>query len=290
MIIFNFASKIFEEKLMFTSNPFAELSASIPTVYMQGYIVVMFLLVMGGTILDMLHKKSAQYFFENAKKAKKNANRSVGGGEKVVIATSVLVKEVLTSGEFDNPRRRISHLLTMWGTIIFIVTTAIMIFSPEASTSTLLPQLWHIGALMLAVGGYWFWFFIRADVAAEGLSSFRLERADLFILSLLATSTFALIWSFTGGGLTVFFVLFILSSTVLFGGVYWSKFAHMFFKPAAAYQKRIIMADGSRENLPPDYDLTDPEVQRKFPDVPTYMGKNPPNMGLCIKAERANHY
>jgi hypothetical protein len=274
---------------MFTSNPFAGLSASIPTVYMQGYIVVMFLLVMGGTILDMLHKKSAQYFFENAKKAQKNARRSVGGGEKVAIATSVLVKEVLTSGEFDNPRRRLSHLLTMWGTIIFIVTTAIMIFSPS-TTSTLLPQLWHIGALMLAVGGYWFWFFIRADVAAEGLSSFRLERADLFILSLLATSTFALIWSFTGGGVTVFFALFILSSTVLFGGVYWSKFAHMFFKPAAAFQKRVIMADGGRENLPPDYDLTDPEVQRKFPDVPTYMGKNPPNMGLCIKAERANHY
>jgi hypothetical protein len=274
---------------MFTSNPFAELSASIPTVYMQGYIVVMVLLVMGGTILDMLHKKSAQYFFENAKKAQKNATRSVGGGEKVAIATSVLLKEVLTSGEFDNPRRRLSHLLTMWGTIIFIVTTAIMIFSPT-STSALLPQLWHIGALMLAVGGYWFWFFIRADVAAEGLSSFRLERADLFILSLLGTSTFALIWSFTGGGLTVFFALFILSSTVLFGGVYWSKFAHMFFKPAAAYQKKITVADGSRENLPPDYDLTDPEVQRKFPDVPTYMGKNPPNMGLCIKAERANHY
>lgn len=274
---------------MFTSNPFAALSASIPTVYMQGYIVVMILLVMGGTILDMLHKKSAQYFFENAKKAKKSAKRSVSGGEKIAIATSVLVKEVLTSGEFDNPRRRLSHLLTMWGTIIFIVTTAIMIFSPS-STSTLLPQLWHIGALMLAVGGYWFWFAIRVDVAAEGLSWFRLERADLFILSLLATSTFALIWSFTGGGLTVFFVLFILSSTMLFGGVYWSKFAHMFFKPAAAYQKKIIMADGSRENLPPDYDLTDPEVQRKFPDVPMYMGKNPPNMGLCIKAERANHY
>jgi hypothetical protein len=280
---------IFEEKLMFTSNPFAELSASIPTVYMQGYIIVMVLLVMGGTILDMLHKKSAQYFFENAKKAQKNATRSVGGGEKVAIATSVLLKEVLTSGEFDNPRRRLSHLLTMWGTIIFIVTTAIMIFSPT-STSALLPQLWHIGALMLAVGGYWFWFFIRADVAAEGLSSFRLERSDLFILSLLGTSTFALIWSFTGGGLTVYFALFILSSTVLFGGVYWSKFAHMFFKPAAAYQKRITVADGSRENLPPDYDLTDPEVQRKFPDVPMYMGKNPPNMGLCIKAERANHY
>jgi hypothetical protein len=278
---------------MFAINPFASLSEVISPAMMQGYIVLMILLVMGGTILDMIHKKSAQYFFENAKKAQKSAKRSVSGGEKTSIAASVLVKEVLTSGEFSNPRRRLSHLLTMWGTVIFIVTTAIMIFgysTPEASTPALLPQLWHIGALMLAVGGYWFWFSIRVDVSAEGLPWFRFERADLFILSLLATATFALIWSFTGAGLTVFFALFILASTALFGGVYWSKFAHMFFKPAAAYQKKITRADGSRENLPPDYDLTDPEVQRKFPDIPTYMGKNPPNMGLCIKAERAKHY
>ena len=278
---------------MFTSNPFAELSAFISPAIMQGYIVLMVLLVMVGTILDMMHKKSAQYFFENAKKAKKSAKQSVGAGEKASIAASVLVNEVLTSGEFSNPRRRLSHLLTMYGFIIFAVTTAIMIFgytSPGSATPNILPALWHIGALMLAVGGYWFWFFIRVDVAAEGLPWFRFERADLFILSLLATSTFALIWSFTGGGLTIFFALFILSSTVLFGGVYWSKFAHMFFKPAAAHQKKITRADGSRENLPPDYDLTDPAVQAKFPDIPMYMGKNPPNMGLCIKAERPNHY
>lgn len=278
---------------MFTSNPFAELSASIPTVAMQGYIVLMVLLVIGGTILDMMHKKSAQYFFENAKKAKKSAKRSVGGGEKASIAATVLVNEVLTSGEFKNTRRRLSHLLTMYGFIIFVVTTAIMIFgypTPATSTPALLPQLWHIGALMLAVGGYWFWFSIRVDVSAEGLPWFRFERADLFILSLLATSTFALIWSFTGGGLTIFFALFILSSTVLFGGVYFSKFAHMFFKPAAAFQKRVTRADGSRENLPPDYDLTDPAVQAKFPDIPEYMGKNPAYMGLGIKREPAKHY
>lgn len=274
---------------MFTSNPFTTLSEVISPAMMQGYIVLMVLLVMGGTILDMVHKRSAQYFFENAKKAKKSAKRSVSGGEKVAMAASVLMNEVLTAGEFSNPRRRLSHLLMMYGFILFAVTTAIMIFSPGTS-SNLLPQLWHLGALMLAVGGYWFWFAIRVDVSAEGLPWFRFERADLFILSLLATSTFALIWSLTGAGLSVYFALFVLSSTVLFGGVYWSKFAHMFFKPAAAHQKRIIMADGGRENLPPDYDLTDPELQRRFPDVPLYMGKNPPNMGLCIKAERAKHY
>lgn len=278
---------------MFISNPFSELSASISPAIMQAYIVLMVLLVIGGTILDMIHKKSAQYFFKNAENAKKSAKRSVDGGEKISIATTVLVNEVLTSGEFKNTRRRLSHLLTMYGFIIFVVTTAIMIFgypTPATPTPALLPQLWHIGALMLAVGGYWFWFSIRVDVSAEGLPWFRFERADLFILSLLATSTFALIWSFTGGGLTIFFALFILSSTVLFGGVYFSKFAHMFFKPAAAFQKRVTRADGSRENLPPDYDLTDPAVQAKFPDIPEYMGKNPPDMGHGIRRESANHY
>jgi hypothetical protein len=278
---------------MLLTNHFAELSAIISPTAMQGYIILMVLLVMGGTILDMIHKKSAQYFFQNAEKAKKSAKRSVGTGEKVSIAASVLVKEVLTSGEFKSTRRRLSHLLTMWGTIIFIVTTAIMIFAyptPATPTPSILPQLWHIGALMLAVGGYWFWFAIRVDVSAEGLPWFRFERADLFILSLLATSTFALIWSYTGGGVTVFFALFILSNTVLFGGVYWSKFAHMFFKPAAAFQKRTTIADGSKENLPLEYDLNDPAVQAKFPDIPEYMGKAPVNMGLGIKREAPNHY
>ena len=278
---------------MFTSNPFAELSASISPQIMQWYVILMVLLVIGGTVLDMIHKKSAQYFFENAKKAKKGAKRNVESGEKVSIAVQVLMKEVLTSGEFSNVKRRLSHLLTMYGFILFVATTAIMIFgyaTPEAATPAILPVLWHLGALMLAVGGYWFWFSIRVDVAAEGLVWYRLERSDLFIVSLLATSTFGLIWSFTGGGITIFFALFILSSTVLFAGVLWSKFAHMFFKPAAAFQKRVTKADGSRENLPEDYDLSDPAVQAKFPDIPEYMGKNPDYMGLGIKRESPNHY
>ncbi|MDT8383780.1 MAG: adenylyl-sulfate reductase [Gammaproteobacteria bacterium] len=283
---------------MFMINPFAELSASIPSNVMQGYLILMVLLVVGGTILDMMHKKSAKYFFENAKKAQANAKRTVGTGEKVGLAIQTVASEVLTSSEFCNPKRRLSHLLTMYGFIIFVVTTAIMIFgypTPATPAPAILPQLWHIGALMLAIGGYWFWFFIRVDVSAEGLPWFRFERADLFILSLLATSTFALIWSYTqsagiAGWSTLFMVLFIASATLLFGGVYWSKFAHMFFKPAAAHQKKITKADGSMENLPGDYDLTDPEVQKRFPDIPEYMGKNPPNMGLGIKREAPNHY
>ena len=283
---------------MFSSNPFSELSASISPSIMQGYVILMVLLVIGGTVLDMIHKKSAQYFFENAKKAKKSAKRTVSTGEKASIAAQVLVNEVLTSGEFCNVKRRLSHLLTMYGFVIFVATTAIMIFAyPTTATPTpaILPALWHIGALMLAIGGYWFWFFIRVDVSAEGLSWYRFERTDLFIISLLTTATFALAWSYTqsqgiAGWSTLAFVLFIASSTMLFGSVFWSKFAHMFFKPAAAFQKRVTKADGSRENLPLDYDLTDPAVQAKFPDIPQYMGKNPPYMGQGIRRESANHY
>jgi hypothetical protein len=149
-----------------------------------------------------------------------------------------------------------------------------------------------VGAIMLCIGGYWFWFSIRVDVSSEGHPWYRVARGDLFIVSMLATATFGLIWSFTQGGAAgwLFFVLFILSSTTLFSTVLWSKFAHMFFKPAAAYQKKVTRADGSQENLPDLGDLSDPALQARYPDIPTYMGDNPGYMGLGIKREAPSHY
>lgn len=284
---------------MLTNNPFAEITALISPSVMQGYVVLMILLVVGGTVLDMVHKQSAKYFFENSKKAQKDAKVKVGSGKKAGLAVKTVANEVLTSSEFCNKRRRLSHLMTMYGFIFFVVTTALLIFKYTGSDATapgIVPFLWHLGALSLCVGGYWFWFAIRVDVASEGVKWNQFNgRGDLFILGLLSTATFALLWSFfqaigTGGFSLFLFALFILSSTVLFGSVYWSKFAHMFFKPAAAFQKKVAMADGSRLNLPDDYDLSDPEVQARFPDIPEYMGTNPPNMGLGIKRESANHY
>jgi hypothetical protein len=284
---------------MLTTNPFSELYTSIPPIAMQVYVVVMFLLVVAGTIFDVMHKKSAKYFFEVGERFKSARTREVGEGEKVGLAVATLANEVITSSEFCNPRRRLAHLLTMYGFVLFLISTAVMVFgysAADAVTPTIWPFLWHIGALMVMVGGYWFWFKIRVDVSAEGHQWHQFyPRADMFILSLLATTTFAIIWSWVQlGGVGVwsmiFFALFILSATILFGGIPWSKFAHMFFKPAAAFQKRVTKADGTRENLPDDYDLTDPAVQAKFPDIPEYMGKNPPNMGLGIKREAPRHY
>lgn len=274
-------------------NPFSELSGTISPMAMQIYIIVMFLLVIGGTILDTIHKKSAKYFFENAKKQEKNARRTVSGGQKVGLAVSTVASEVLTSSEFANPQRRLSHLMTMYGFILFVVSTVALIFGyPTEASAGIWPLLWHLGALSLAVGGYWFWFFIRVDVSSEGKSWYKLAQADIFIVGLLTTSTFGLLWSFTQGTTIgwLFFALFLLSATVLFSTVLWSKFAHMFFKPAAAYQKKITRADGSQENLPDVGDLTDPALQSRYPDIPEYMGTNPPYMGLGIKREKPQHY
>ena len=274
---------------MFTTNPFLELSGVISPLAMQLYVIAMVILVAGGTILDTLHKKSAQYFFENSEKQKKMSSREVSGGEKVGIAVKTVAVDVLTSAEFCNQKRRVAHLLTMYGFILFVVSTAVMIFGYAGSAKAAAwPLLWHLGALMVCVGGYWFWFVIRVDVAAEGNPWYRVVKADLFILALLATTTFALLWSVFGA--IFFFVLFIAAATVLFGTVFWSKFAHMFFKPAAAFQKRVTKADGSMENLPEIPDLSDPAVHQRYPDIPEYLGKNPPNMGLGIKREAPNHY
>jgi hypothetical protein len=281
---------------MITSNPFAELSALIPPAVMQGYVVLMVLLVVGGTLLDVVHKKSAKYFFEKGQAMKKLAKREVSSGERLNLAINTVAHEVLASGEFENPDRRKSHLLMMYGFIVFVVTTALMIFAlPENTSGGFVPLLWHAGALSVCVGGYWFWLKIRADVRSEGHEWYDVHQADLFIVSLLLTTTFALIWSLlqaAGGGVLsgIAFVVFIVSATTLFSTVLWSKFAHMFYKPAAAFQKKVAVADGSMDKLPVIPDLASEETKRLYPDIPEYMGDNPAYMGLGIKREAPSHY
>ena len=260
---------------MLTSNPFAELSALIPPTVMQVYVVIMIILVAGGTLFDIWHKKSAKYFFNNWRKAKNSGARQVGGGEAVSLAVRTVVVEGLMSGEFCNARRRIAHLLTMYGFLAYVITTAVMVFcypTSEASGPAILPLLWWIGGLLICIGGYWFWFFIRVDVVAEGNSPFRVVRADLFILSLLASATLGLIWAYVQAKDSVWtngwFGLYVIATTVLFGSIPWSKFSHMFFKPAAALQKRMAEADGSRSNLPAPADK--PEVFGSARRVPRH--------------------
>lgn len=239
---------------MISSNPFSNLFF-LPAYFMQTYIVLMILAVMLGTLFDMLHKSSARYFREHQRKSKEAAKRQLGGMEKTNLALRTFLKEVVTSGEFCNQQRRVSHLLMFYGFLLYIITTVVMVFGyPTAATATpaVLPVLWNLGALMILAGGYWFFFFIRVDVAHEGHSPFRLVRADLFVVSLLASVSFALLWEVVqlAGNVTatsIFFGIYLFFTTLLFVGVPWSKFAHMFYKPVAAFQRRVEEADGSSD-------------------------------------------
>ena len=68
---------------MFTSNPFYILTESIAPIFMQIFVILMIALIVVGTAMDMIHKKNVKYFFENAKKAKKNATKVLSTGERI---------------------------------------------------------------------------------------------------------------------------------------------------------------------------------------------------------------
>jgi len=240
---------------MIDINPFAVLSDTVSPTLMQTFVALMIALVAAGTVFDLLHKKSARYFFHNARRNR--GDRVLDSGEKAALAVKTVVVDWLAAGEFCNARRRLAHLLTMYGFLAYAISTVAMVFAyptPDTQTPALWPMAWHLGAFLICAGGIWFWFFIRVDVSADGHSPLRVVRADLFVLSLLANAALALIWSWLQWSASewtnVALGLYLFSAMVLFGSVPWSKFSHMFYKPAAAYRKRVEDANGSRANLP----------------------------------------
>ena len=267
--------------MIISTNPFAILAETVSPIYMQIFVILMIALIVIGTLVDIIHKKNVKYFFENAKKAKKSAKKQLTAGEKTTVVFKTIVSDIATTSELGAGKRRVAHLLGMYGTILFWVATVVMIFcytKGSSVTPTLWPIIWHTGAIMTVLGGSWFWFFLRVDVYSEAQPWYRIIKADLFVLALVASSLFGLLWSFLQSlnlndrwDDKVFLILYIISNLVLFGGVYWSKFAHMFYKPGAAIQKNLAEADGSRDNLPPPADA-------------------PEQFGLGIKREQPKHY
>ncbi len=238
--------------MMLVDNPFYPATDFLPAHFMQAYIVLMAVAVAAGTLFDLYHKRSAEFFMQQRRRSRMAATRQPGTMEMVRIAACTLVNEVASSGEFCNPQRRVSHVLMSYGFVLYLVTTILLIFAYPADPHppAMLPLLWNLGAVMVLVGGFWFFFFLRVDVAYESRPRWRLVRADLFIVSLLASVSFALVWEtlqMTGDlrASQAAFVLYLFFTTLLCVGVPWSKFAHMFYKPAAAFQKRVEEANGS---------------------------------------------
>ena len=141
---------------MFSTNPFAALSATVSPDVMQAFVIIMVLMVISGTLFDVIHKRSAAFFYAKSKRSEAARKRDVSGGEKIGIAIKTVASDVLTSSELCNPNRRIAHLLGMYGFVFFVLASAVMVFSyptQAVSTPVLWPMLWHVGALMVCVGG-----------------------------------------------------------------------------------------------------------------------------------------
>ncbi|MDP1646003.1 MAG: adenylyl-sulfate reductase [Thiobacillus sp.] len=255
---------------MFTTNPFAPLTAFVSPDLMQGYVVLMVLAVAAGTLFDLLRDKKLTFFLQDRKQAKAAAKQPLSAVDMAAIATRTLVNDIATFGEFCNRHRRISHVLMFYGFVLYLITTVVMVFVYPTDTRppVALPILWNIGVLMTLVGGYWFFFFLRVNVTHDGHPRWRLVRADLFIVTLLASMTFALLLEWVAmaensAATKIFAGLYLFFTTLLFVSVPWSKFAHMFYKPVVAFQRRVEEADGSsdlpapttrgRERCPPSH-------------------------------------
>lgn len=240
---------------MFSSNPFALLSPFVPPIVMQAYLVLMIVAVVVGTLADLRHKRSAVFFARRRRNADAAAERRLGGGEVAVMALATLGSEVAASGAFCKLDRRISHLLMSYGFAAYVVSTVVMVFAyPAAShTPAVLTALWDGGALMVLAGGSWFFFRLKVNVAHDGASPWHLTLADLFLGSLLASLACGLLWhgaeAALGGAFVTWglFGLYLGFTTLLFVSVPWSKFAHMFYKPAAAFQNRVEEASGASD-------------------------------------------
>ncbi|MFZ0571847.1 MAG: hypothetical protein WAM63_15370 [Rhodomicrobium sp.] len=240
--------------MMLTTNPFAALNDYVSPLVLQAYLVLMALGVAAGTLFDVYHKGSAKFFVQRKEKSRAAATRQISGAETFALAIETIA-EAAVSGEFCKWPRRTSHLLMMYGFFFYAITSAAMVFycPGAAQTPAILPALWTIGASMILIGGLWFFFFLRVNVAFDGDSPFHLGRADLFVGSLIASACFALIWDFleksyaNQAAAWTAFGLYILFTTLLFLSVPWSKFAHMFFKPAVAFERRVEEANGSSD-------------------------------------------
>ena len=87
---------------MLSNNPFQILAETVPVIFMQGFVFLMGILVIVGTLLDIIHKKNVKYFFENAKKAKLSASKTLTATERI----SVISKTVVSCLLYTSPSPR----------------------------------------------------------------------------------------------------------------------------------------------------------------------------------------
>jgi hypothetical protein len=251
---------------MFATNPFAAVSPSLPANAMQVFVMLAVLAVVAGVLLDMAHKGSATYFFANWRRTR-GQGRPVDAAS---IAVQTAVVDVLTSGEFCNPaapRRAPAGDVRLRALRVTTVMHGVRL--PDAGDAA--PpsaQLWWIGApdglrrrlLVLVLHP-------RRCRGRGRLATARHARRPVHPLAAGERDARPDLGLAAGGGArpACSSVCTCSPRRCCSPACYWSKFAHMFFKPAAAFEKRIAEADGTNRE-PADANARRPEQQQEALD------------------------
>ena len=94
---------------MLKTKPYSTLADTDSPIAMHRFIIAMVVLIAAGTIIQMISHRNLTYFFNNAKKAKLNATKELGVGEKVSIVAKTTVYDIGTTSELGLGKRRLAH-------------------------------------------------------------------------------------------------------------------------------------------------------------------------------------
>ncbi|MEM3638230.1 MAG: hypothetical protein QXX17_00330 [Conexivisphaerales archaeon] len=227
----------------------------IPVLYLQIYVLTSLLILVAAFAYDFVFDKKLEFM--------RRQRRSLEASEAKGSIFSALAKAILIDIASSyplgkcSPARRASHLLTLWGFIIIVLSILVSStglagkFYVSPSNPFMISQL--VGNLSLIVGTLWY-LPQRVNVRFEGNSTFSLNYSDAFIINLIAISAFD-IAAYLFSALSLAFLsqvtiyAYFLLITLMFALTHWTKFPHSFYKAGLFILDRIDEEKGI-SNLP----------------------------------------
>ncbi len=219
-----------------------DLFSIMQVLYMQIFGIIMLFSVIAGMSYDFIGGKKLEYTIRDMK-ARGSGSFQLGA------ALNAIFVDIATSTQFAkcSIQRRASHILMMWGFIISIVVLFVEVyfvhFAAILSIYDPLQMLLLIAWVMVLAGAFWF-LPQRANVRVDGDPVYRLRRADMFVVNVIiyAILGIALEAAVMGGSILLSETLlaaFLISITLLFVLVPWTKFPHMFYKGGLIIQSKM---------------------------------------------------
>ncbi|GIS89668.1 MAG: hypothetical protein CM1200mP18_23780 [Gammaproteobacteria bacterium] len=139
---------------------------------MQAYVIIMVVLVGGGTLYDIIHKKRPSTSLKTGNNKNRGARgRLVWGSAALAVRSVVGMANVW---EFCNARRRIAHLLTMYGFLAQVFPQPFWFLLPNVCLTC--TGIWPLSGIPGGLLGFCWWLLVlvlySSGCAAKVISPF----------------------------------------------------------------------------------------------------------------------